>query len=602
MAMSSFDIKVSLEETAKLAWETFGEAWSFDDGGIDKHWLYTVQHWPMPASGNPGKIAKRFLNDLWSHMEKTYGVIKQPPRPTSARQASSWSSSRAVDGSHYQVLGLSPSECVTEKEVQSTFIRNAKKMQKSKLPDHVAESKLRELLDARDALHDSIRKNDESNRTSRKRRAADFTEPVIFVKAGAVKGKDQRSGDATCFPDVSWTQNMSIPDEEGRSWMEGRRDYMQHHIDKKEENSHLIRPTDTLHFSVLGVNMGNLNRHGQVSGYHHDNAILSYCVGKFHLALVTEARLEERARMTPKTYNVDVFESASGCQAIWILGNGENRRCKKLEEDTVWYDGVRQDGKQNWHLDYLIGEVFWGDHSSNDNPVTRCGIKSLRCGVAHLNNYSADKKREQMLMTFWQAILNARTQLVFGDFNKRAYLNKNNEADRPNNTMKQFLEDAISTCGVKVEFSMFRADAGKYPEKHILARDAEDDTMLLFLLDYKDVAFKITEQHIRQSASAAQLDNESLCLKSTDHDWHTPILLHVRSSAKPSGSRQRSYVGKKKRKQQDQRRRNERKRQAAAALAGGLQQSERSADAIGGQANRRRSGPYGGGKSSGKSR
>ena len=113
MAMSNFDIKVSLEETAKLAWETFGKAWSFDDGGIDKRWLYTVQQWPMPASGNPGKIAKRFLNELWSHMEKTYGVIKQPPRPTSARQANSWSSSRAVDGSHYQVLGLSPSECVT---------------------------------------------------------------------------------------------------------------------------------------------------------------------------------------------------------------------------------------------------------------------------------------------------------------------------------------------------------------------------------------------------------------------------------------------------------------------------------------------------------
>ena len=64
--MSSFAIKVSLEETAKLAWERFGEAWSFDDGGIDKHWLYTVQQWPMPASGKPGKIAKHFLDELWS--------------------------------------------------------------------------------------------------------------------------------------------------------------------------------------------------------------------------------------------------------------------------------------------------------------------------------------------------------------------------------------------------------------------------------------------------------------------------------------------------------------------------------------------------------
>ena len=207
-----------------------------------------------------------------------------------------------------------------------------------------------------------------------------------------------------------------------------------------------------------------------------------------------------------------------------------------------------------------------------------------------------------MLIKFWQSILKARTQLVFGYFNKRAYLDIDDEEDRLNNTMKQFLEDAISTCGVKVEFSMFRADAGKYPEKHILARDAEDDTMLFFLLDYDDVPFKITKQYIRQSASTAQLDNESLCLKSTDHDWHKPILLHVRSSDKTSGSRQRSDDRKKERKQKDQQRRNELRHQAAAALAGGLQQSEKSADAIGGQDKRRRSGPYGGGKSSGKSR
>ena len=214
MAMSNFDVKVSLEETAKLAWETFGKAWSFDDGGIDKRWLYTVQQWPMPANGNPGKIAKRFWNELWSHMEKTYGVINQeqdlaervlkllgddwrnhitkkllakelgkskkskgvksmhgritsilenlqPTRPTSARQASSWSSSRAVEGSHYEVLGSPPSECVTAKEVQSAFIKLARRWNQDK--GHVAESKLRDLVAARDALHASIGRKDESN-------------------------------------------------------------------------------------------------------------------------------------------------------------------------------------------------------------------------------------------------------------------------------------------------------------------------------------------------------------------------------------------------------------------------------------------------------
>ena len=84
MAMSNFDIKVSLEETAKLAWEAFGEAWSFDDGGIEKHWLYTVQQWPMPASRKTGKIAKRFLNEL---RMVTYGEnlwCDQPGRESSS--------------------------------------------------------------------------------------------------------------------------------------------------------------------------------------------------------------------------------------------------------------------------------------------------------------------------------------------------------------------------------------------------------------------------------------------------------------------------------------------------------------------------------------
>ena len=72
----------------------------------------------------------------------------RPPRPTSARQANSWSSSRAVHGNHYEVLGLSPSEGVTADEVQSAFIRNVKTWHPDKaaergVPRHVAESKLR---------------------------------------------------------------------------------------------------------------------------------------------------------------------------------------------------------------------------------------------------------------------------------------------------------------------------------------------------------------------------------------------------------------------------------------------------------------------------
>jgi len=127
--------------------------------------------------------------------------------------------------------------------------------------------------------------------------------------------------------------------------------------------------------------------------------------------------------------------------------------------------------------------------------------------------------------------------------------------------MKQWLEKAIEGFRqdhrVGVDFSMLRADAGMLPTQASLVCEAEDDTLLLFFLDYEDVDFKISKQHITQSA--APLDNASLCLKRTDADWHTPILVHVRPQER-SGFRQRSHESKRERKQRDDKRRNEAKR------------------------------------------
>ena len=101
-----------------------------------------------------------------------------------------------------------------------------------------------------------------------------------------------------------------------------------------------------------------------------------------------------------------------------------------------------------------VGEAYWGNHELSGDPVIRSGISSLRCGVAHLNNKAAKQRRLQMLKGFWQAMINARAQVVFGDFNKRAYLNIHNVCDRPNNTMKHCLEEAIGACDVDIKFSM----------------------------------------------------------------------------------------------------------------------------------------------------
>ena len=87
----------------------------------------------------------------------------------------------------------------------------------------------------------------------------------------------------------------------------------------------------------------------------------------------------------------------------------------------------------------MVAEAFWGNHGLRGSPVTRCGVLSLRCGVAHLNNKSADKARVDLVRRFWQIMVDNRAQVVFEDFNKRAYLNTNGQVDRENNTMKQCL-------------------------------------------------------------------------------------------------------------------------------------------------------------------
>ena len=134
-----------------------------------------------------------------------------------------------------------------------------------------------------------------------------------------------------------------------------------------------------------------------IDGYHHDNMLMLYCCGKFHLLLVAEASLDKRARMATKAFNVFVLQSESDTSAIWILGNGTTPRCETLVQKTVWTDDVQ---RKIWHLDYLVGEVFWGNHGTSGVPVTRCGILSLRCGVAHLNNNSADKKESSCWFRF----------------------------------------------------------------------------------------------------------------------------------------------------------------------------------------------------------
>ena len=59
--MSNGEIKVSLKETARLAWEEFREAWSFEPGGIEYGWLYNVQGWTK--GGGISQTAQQFMND-----------------------------------------------------------------------------------------------------------------------------------------------------------------------------------------------------------------------------------------------------------------------------------------------------------------------------------------------------------------------------------------------------------------------------------------------------------------------------------------------------------------------------------------------------------
>ena len=115
----------------------------------------------------------------------------------------------------------------------------------------------------------------------------------------------------------------------------------------------------------------------------------------------------------------------------------------------------------------------------------------------------------------------------------------------------------VARHALSLAFLMLRVDAGTRPEEQILACSSEEDTMLVLLLDYDDVEFKITKQRLRQSK--AQPGNESLYLRSSDRVWPWSFLLHVRRIDLPSGHRQRKVEATKKRRQREKARREQNK-------------------------------------------
>ena len=482
---------------------------------------------------------------------------------------------------HYEILSLSfdERERLTNEDVQKAFRVVALQWHPDKaeargVPKAMATMIMQKINDAKEVLVDVQKKRTYDQRLRQRfRRTAESVgqstsrcRPVSFVKEGSAlesgTGSSAQSS-AVCFPSV-WDRFSQLSQGERHMelpqhihWLEGRREYLLHHIDLIDEHASELAPTDTHQFSILCINMGNLNRHGQISGYHHDNMVMTYCVGKFHLVLLAEAWLNRNALRTCATFGCSVFGSSSGSLGVWILGNGRNPRCETLVENTVYSEGVRADGSRKWHLDYMVSQIFWGFHDDG-LEVKRCGVESVRCGIAHLNNRSAQKPRVSMIKSFWEAMLDARAQVVFGDFNARAYFNVNNVAERENNTIRQCLEEAIATCQVHVTFQMLRVDAGVMPGQFVLSDESEQDCLLLFLLDYDDVDFQITKQRVTKSS--APLDNEQLGLAPTDTDWHMPMLVHVRASFVPSGKRQRTEQKKAARKLADTQRRNAAKR------------------------------------------
>ena len=97
---------------------------------------------------------------------------------------------------------------------------------------------------------------------------------MFFLKEGQALGglEPSKLACATCFrqrqetSETIFDRRMDIPGTgaEEVHWLRGRRFYLQHHIDLSDEHMRFTAPTDTLQFSILGINTGNLNRHGQV--------------------------------------------------------------------------------------------------------------------------------------------------------------------------------------------------------------------------------------------------------------------------------------------------------------------------------------------------
>ena len=209
---------------------------------------------------------------------------------------------------HYEILGLSIDERdgLTNEGLQRAYRVVALHWHPDKAVSRgirmtMATMIMQRINDAKEVLGDPRKKRTYDHKFWRRSRgrAETVVRPVSFVKEGTPV-----QSSAPCFPSAwdrfsqlsAGERQMELPAHLGDlHWLKGRREYLLHHIDQIGEHARELSPTDTHQFSILCINMGNLNRHGQVSGYHHDNMIMTYCVGKFHLVLVAEAWLNRQS-------------------------------------------------------------------------------------------------------------------------------------------------------------------------------------------------------------------------------------------------------------------------------------------------------------------
>lgn len=236
------------------------------------------------------------------------------------------------------------------------------------------------------------------------------------------------------------------------------------------------------------------------------------------------------------TFGMKSLTSSCGSLEVLAGGTGE-KSVAVLQQGHVQNPYVTAPAKMAaercW---YLACKVSWRCRAEEEPVVLRAGRPFWNVMTCHLNHTLAKKRdaSKAVLQDVFKVARELQVDLLGGDFN----------ACGTDGTALELVKEAMQGCVIH-------------------ECKTEDDCIRLFVVDRAgDLCVNASSSYSRDMTAA------DMWLRPGDHDWHLPIVAHIRVATERS-KRNRAESTKRERKHRQDKRRKQRKRAALAKAAAG---------------------------------